>query len=629
MSTMSTSHQNQSPSWEDAPPEPPAWLINGPPIEEPHHHNGFVKQTGSEPLLPTLQTEPALTGFELNDAGNADAFLARHHNAYRHVEEWGWLRYEGTHWQKKGARKEAFDELKEILRERIALADSEFERRIDELEDQFRDVDKDVNTETNIEVEYTAKYTEYIEKTNEFINKAKAETNEEQADILEAKAKVFKAKAKQEHAKTKAKAEKRHAKAKAKAEKEHTKAKAKVETEAKERRKSVKIACKPSTRNINAAITQLEHSMIINAYSEEFDSHKFLLNVRNGVVDVRTGEFMKHDPGFNFTTCASTNYYPDANTTGITDLLASLGLSDAVISYLQRSAGYTLTGSTREECMFYIWGPTRSGKGTFMTALRTLLGNVLSAEIKFEVLTSSKRGDTDAQNFALAPLKPCRLLVASESGKYSSLNEAKVKQLTGGDSIHCAFKGKTHFNYQPQFKIWLTSNHPPKGDVDDDAFWLSRLRVIEFPKSFLGKEDTGLKARVQSLEFQEGLLAWAIEGAMQWWKDERLIIPDEVVESTARARAELDHIQQWLDECTKTREETYYETNQDLYQSYEKWCEDNGVPAKKNRAFGQSMTKKGFERHRKRLGGKKLVAIRYGLQLRKEGNEEGNDEWSI
>ena len=110
---------------------------------------------------------------------------------------------------------------------------------------------------------------------------------------------------------------------------------------------------------------------------------------------------------------------------------------------------------------------------------------------------------------------------------------------------------------------------------------------------------------------------------MQWWADGKLIIPNEIIESTARARQELDHIQQWLDECTKQREDDYYETNQNLYQSYESWCQDNGVPAKKNRAFGQSMTKKGYERKRKRLGGKKLASIRYGIELLK-----GDNEWT-
>jgi len=196
-----------------------------------------------------------------------------------------------------------------------------------------------------------------------------------------------------------------------------------------------------------------------------------------------------------FTFCLDVAYNPNANVALIEHFLTSLGLNDHMIDYLQEAAGYTLTGDTAEECMFYIQGPPRSGKGTFTNALRRLLKEPLSAEISINTLATSKH-DSDKQNFALAPLRPCRMVIASESGKYSKLTTHKIKQITGGDSIHCAFKGKDFFNYRPQFKIWITSNNPPRpDDVEDDAFWDSRLKLIIFPISFVGREDKGLKAR--------------------------------------------------------------------------------------------------------------------------------------
>lgn len=440
-----------------------------------------------------------LLDFEINDAGNADAFIALHGDKFRHVEEWGWLYYTGTHWEKTGAGKRVFETVKAVLRVRIKAA-------LNGIKDE--------------------------DKLKKYLTR-----------------------------------------------------------------------CAPTTKNINACLTQLCNAVALEGLPKQFDKHKFLLNVANGVLDLTTGQLLSHDPNLLMTFCLDTAYNPYADQRLITGFLQGLGLSEAVIDYLQEAVGYTLTGTTREECLFYIHGPTRSGKGTFMAALRALMGSPLSAEIKFDILTGSKRNDPDAQNFALAPLKACRFVVASESGKYSTLNEAKVKQLTGGDSVYCAFKGKTHFNYTPQFKIWLTSNHAPKADVDDDAIWKSRLKLIEFPNSFLGQENKGLKdTLVNEPAYQEALLAWAVNGAFRWYNSPRgLVAPREVRAATERARAELDHIQQWLDECTEDDEHART-PNSELYQSYQTWSNDNGVSPKKKRAFGRAMKAKGYQPHKWRVG---------------------------
>lgn len=450
-----------------------------------------LSRSSVTPSVPPDTGGIDLLAFEINDAGSAEAFIALHGEKFRHVEEWGWLYYTGTHWEKRGGDKHLFETMKEVLRARIGAA-------LNRISDE--------------------------DKLRKYLTR-----------------------------------------------------------------------CAPTTKNVKACLTQLRHAIVLDAHPDTFDSHKFLLNTQNGVLNLTSGQLLQHSPSLYMTFCLEIAYNPHADQSLIITFLQGLGLSDKVIVYLQEAAGYTLTGSTREECLFYIYGPTRSGKGTFMAALRSLLGNDLSAEIKFEILTGDKRNDADAQNFALAPLKPCRFIVASESGKYSTLNEAKIKQLTGGDSVYCAFKGKTHFNYTPQFKIWLTSNHSPKADVDDDAIWKSRLKLIEFPNSFLGQEDKGLKDMLMNdPAYQEALLAWAAEGAFKWYHSPNgLVVPDEVRAATEKARTELDNIQQWLDECTESKPETRT-PNSKLYQSYETWCDDNGVSPKKKRAFGRAMKAKGY-----------------------------------
>lgn len=343
----------------------------------------------------------------------------------------------------------------------------------------------------------------------------------------------------------------------------------------------------------------------------EFDSDPNVLNCANGVVDLRSGELVAHGPSNRFTYCVQTPYNPLADVTEwIAFLNDTVGDYGEIADWLQMAFGYSVSGLTREECLFYICGPTRSGKGTFTNAALTLLGQPLARGVDFNTFTRARE---DGQNFDLASLRTARLISASESGRYASLNEAVVKNITGNDPIIAAYKHRDQFTYTPQFKIWMSSNHPVKGDVDDDAFW-GRLRVIRFPNSHLDDEDKGLKWRMSGPNVLPGLLAWAIEGARRWYASRQgLITPVTVRAATKQQRAELDHVQQWLDACTVKREEAIV-TMGNLYQSYCDWCADMYTPMA-TAILGRSLVAKGYEPTLKKDKGK-VYRVYKGLILR-------------
>ena len=322
-----------------------------------------------------------------------------------------------------------------------------------------------------------------------------------------------------------------------------------------------------------------------------FDADLNLLNCPNGVVDLRTGQIIPHSSNHKFMHCTEVSYIPDAATTHWVSWLKS-AVGEEQAQFLKLAAGYSLTGHTREEIMFYLFGPPRSGKGTFIETLLAALGEPLALATKFSTFTAERNGDT--QNFDLAPMQPCRVVAASESNSYERFNEAKLKNVTGGDTISCAFKFGNSFSYRPQFKIWLSSNHPVNADPDDDAVW-GRIRVVHFGQSHLGTEDKLLKQSMRTPENLASVLAWAVQGAMEWYKLGKAGLQETKISQSIKSahRAELDDVQAWIEDyCTK--QDGGFASVETLHRTYKNWSESNAHTPKQERRFSQTLKRKRF-----------------------------------
>ena len=358
---------------------------------------------------------------------------------------------------------------------------------------------------------------------------------------------------------------------------------------------SVIKVCKADGRRVAGALALLQIH-VIEPSVDVFDADPDQLNCRNGVLHLRTGRIAPHDRSQRFTYCVPADYDAGADMSEWVNFIAEATCQNAdVASYLQLCAGYSLTGHTREEKMFYLFGPPRAGKGTFTETLLALLPDPLSSEVDFNSFTA--RRDSDNQNFDLAELKPARVVFASESNRFQSLNPAKIKQMTGGNRIRCAFKHKDMFTYRPQFKVWLVSNWPVHADADDDALW-GRVQVIEFPLSHLGMEDLTMKARLRAN--LAGVLRWAVEGARAWYAQGRLLPPEDVVTATKEHRAKQDYIGQWIEECCALRPGAWV-SSASLMESYNQWCAANGLKALRSNEVAETL-KARFDCFEKRQG---------------------------
>jgi putative DNA primase/helicase len=267
-----------------------------------------------------------------------------------------------------------------------------------------------------------------------------------------------------------------------------------------------------------------------------------------------------------------------------------LGGNGALLDYAQRVAGYSLTGDTREQCLFYFHGPGANGKTTLMETLRAGMGDY-AQQADFETFLQQKNPTIRND---LARLKGARMVSAIEADATRKMAEALIKHITGGDTIIARYLHQEFFEFQPQFKIFLAANHKVSIHGTDHAIW-RRIRLIPFDVTIAeDKQDRDLprKLRVEL----PGILAWAVEGCLKWQR-EGLGMPDEVRTATEGYREEMDILSGFIGERCLI-DDRLKTTAKDLYQDYLEWCHDTGEKGVSQRTFGMRLSERGLTKRR-------------------------------
>jgi len=353
---------------------------------------------------------------------------------------------------------------------------------------------------------------------------------------------------------------------------------------------------------IRAMLTLAETEPAIATSVAELDGDPLLLDCQNGTLDLRTGELRDHNPADLITRGTDVPYDAAATAPRWERFLAEVFDADAdLIGFFQRLVGYTLTGETREHVLVVLHGSGDNGKSTAVEVVKELLGD-LAVTAAFDTFARA-HGDRGPRN-DLARLHGARLVTASESGEGRRLDEATVKEVTGGDTIAARFLYGEHFEFRPAFKLLLVTNHRPRVDGDDDAIW-RRLRLIPFDRSFEGHEDRHLAATLRTE--LPGILAWAVEGCLAWQRD-GLGTASAVTAATRSYRAAEDHLGAFLADrchCVGAVAAT------DLRAAYEDYCGETGERPLAGHALGARLAKRGIQAKR----GSKGVRTYVGLSL--------------
>jgi putative DNA primase/helicase len=319
----------------------------------------------------------------------------------------------------------------------------------------------------------------------------------------------------------------------------------------------------------------------------DFDADPWLLNVSNGTLDLRTGQLREHRRGDLITKLAPVTYDPAATSDIWTRFLADAMQGNAeLIAFLQRCVGYSLTGTTGEEVLFFLLGPEASGKSTFAEALKASCGDY-ARTTDFETFLQ-KKGDRGIPN-DIAALAGSRVVISVEMADGKRLAEGLVKHLTGGDTVSARFLFGEFFDFIPQFKLWLAANDAPRVRHSDRAIW---RRILKIPFVHTVPEDArdpAVKATLKDPALGgPAILAWAVEGCLAWQR-ERLRIPEEVRAATASYRAEQDPLRDFFADCC-VFEAAAWTASKVLYDAYRAWAEQNGIRDPfGTRAFGAEL----------------------------------------
>lgn len=324
---------------------------------------------------------------------------------------------------------------------------------------------------------------------------------------------------------------------------------------------------------------------------QEFDKHKYLLNVENGIVDLKTGKLQQHDRELGLTKITNIAFDENAKCPEWLNFLDQIFQGDKELAeYMQRLIGYSLTGEITEQIMVFLIGGGSNGKSTFINIIKDIMGDY-GRQAKSD--TFIKKKETGANN-DIARLVGSRFVSAIESEDGEQLSESFVKQITGGEPVLARFLRQEFFEFIPEFKVFFTTNHKPVIKGVDEGIW-RRIRLIPFnlqlPKE---KRDKKLPEKL-SLEMP-GILNWAIEGCLKW-QQSGLKDPAIVMKATGDYKEEMDILGPFMFECCFKREDVQIEAKE-LYEVYANWCFRNGEHQLKNRAFYRILETQGFKRER-------------------------------
>jgi P4 family phage/plasmid primase-like protien len=384
-------------------------------------------------------------------------------------------------------------------------------------------------------------------------------------------------------------------------------------------------AASESTTKQRAMLTEARN--LLAARLNQFDAQPHLLNCNNGTLDLNTKQWHEHTREHYLTRLAPVDFIADAQCPTIHKIFRRIFNDDEeMMSFIQRVIGSSLIGERKKRQMFILHGQPDTGKTLILELLRTMLGRMDEGGYAGSVETKTlmlQRFDSSSAD--IASLRGARFVTASESAKNHRLNEVLIKKLMGGDIEKARRLYENHFEFVPEFKLWLATNFTPEVSAEDDALW-NRIALVPFTQVIAKSEQVELDKLLKQLGGElPGLLAWAVEGCYDYMR-RGLRVPRTVTVATEQYREEMDIIGEFIQEkCVIGAKHQVLSSI--LYSIFNGWLLNSGEAQMSQKKFTQQLqTTKSVTISREAGTGKKLLV---GINLKRNAEAERDNAHDI
>lgn len=344
------------------------------------------------------------------------------------------------------------------------------------------------------------------------------------------------------------------------------------------------------------------------AYSS-FDADIYIFNCKNGTLHIDTGEFTEHRSSDLLTKKSQVVYDPTARSERFTAYIDEIMSGDTErAKFLQKIMGYGLTGDTRHECLTILYGvTTRNGKGTLCESVLKVLGDYGCAS-RPETISMKNYTNGSQPSEDVARLAGIRFVNIPEPGKGLVMDAARVKAMTGNDTLNARFLHENSFDFQPQFKIYINTNFLPIIN-DMTLFSSDRIIIVPFDRHFDEQSrDTTLKRQFAGEQAQSAILNWLLEG-YRLLQREGLYLPKSVKDATDRYQHDSDKMVMFFED-NLVADDAAEELTSTVYARYKGWCQENGYFPEGMKNFKQGLQAFAqIVRKRPKHGGEKTTVL--------------------
>jgi putative DNA primase/helicase len=268
--------------------------------------------------------------------------------------------------------------------------------------------------------------------------------------------------------------------------------------------------------------------------------------------------------------------------------------NEDLVGFLKRFLGYCMSGHVHEQVLLFLFGTGGNGKGVFTSTIAGIFNDYcVTAPMEMFIEPRFERHPTE-----IAKLMGARLVIAQETQKGRRWDEAKIKNLTGGDRLTARFMRGDFFDFKPSHKLLISGNHKPSLRNVDEAI-RRRFLLVPFTVQIPPAERDPLLAEKLKPEWP-AILRWMTDGCLEW-KRVGLMVPDVVRNATDDYLADQDTIAQWADEWLIADPHAITFTRA-LFKSWKAWCEERNLSPGTETAFAECLKDRGYEHKRMKNG---------------------------